>query len=122
MVKNIKLSIRADEFLDDSAPIKCGSRDEILSTYEFISSIGLQYGIVLTPSGNVTKWNDPSATTFAPTFGLLPTDFESYDLAGKAYLSMSHALATKVTSSVTSTLLLQQQSSLLLGVKKFFPS
>ena len=122
MVKNIKLSIRADKFLDDSASIKCGSRDENLSTYDFISSIGLQYGIVMTPSGNVTKWNDPSATTFAPTFGLLPTDFESYDLAGKAYLSMSHALATKVTSSVTSTLLLQQQSSLLLGVKKFFPS
>ena len=29
MVKNIKLSIRSDKFLDDPAPIKCGSRDEI---------------------------------------------------------------------------------------------
>ena len=96
MVKKAKLTIRADKFIEDAAPIKCGSKDEILSTYDFISTIGLQYGIIIQSSVAVTKWIDPTLTTFAPTFGLLPTDFDSYEKAGRAYVSMSHALATKL--------------------------
>ena len=94
MVKKLRISIRGEEFCKDPAPIKCPSSDDILSTYNYITSFGSQYGIIIQASDSVSKWLDPMTHRFAPTFGLSPLDFASYDLATKAYSTMSHALAT----------------------------
>jgi hypothetical protein len=100
MVNKLRISIRGEDFNKDSAPIICDSSDDILSTYEYIASLASQYGIIIQPSDSVNKWIDPVMNATAPTFGLDPLDFDSYELARRAYTSMSHALATKLTTSV----------------------
>ena len=101
IVNNKKISIRGDLFISDPAPIKCESTVDILSTYSYIASIASQYGIIITPADLVKKWFDPHLSAFAPTFGLPEMDFASRELATQAYTSMSHSLATKLTTHVT---------------------
>ena len=100
IIKGTKVSVRPKKFLEDKTKIHCDSTEEVITTYDHFCSIASQYGIMLTPSKDISLWTNPDLEPIPPTFPYQQDDFKSKEDLDRAYTMMSHSVATKLCNYV----------------------
>jgi hypothetical protein len=94
-----RVIIRVKKFNEDTTPIICNSNEELLTAYELLSHVAVQYGILLTSLDLMQKWNIQYDET-PPTCPYVIQDFKDKETHDKAYNTMSLALATKLKTGI----------------------